>query len=588
MSLFNNPLGIKIPKQIYPSGSSFSTQPKKVEQWLNSLPKAHLGETSRQIFHALLELNRIQIAPIRRFELLTLLMPSISYVTNALKAHYVGKSFPLTGKSRKVADLAREITSESAIGFKIVVENIVTGDTEPLQNKILVASIYQAINKLSDILIHSYQIYEPCPDNVWLEVHTLYKYAARHQLHLHRQAANQGETYDTIGDLYKRILLIALVNPYQLAQGEVEKTVGVLQAWVPLCNLIRPLDPQHPRGVFAVDLSRDEPPAYLAYRNPCKEECLVLDAEGLTKHLRRYWTMIKKRQELPPPGISSDTLKRLMRGLGLLARRGFTRRGRTKQLYVTVGLVATHRFFSKQAEQQRLPSRTPNARLKDPDDSTSGRSQAQFYSIPVTHVDHQTFQPETWDLSYMAPKPGVKAVEILSGEPASTRVKPQLFSVTNESAGGYCLLGKQDSALCAQVGDVICVHEGEPRQSAQHSVCAVRWMKNIGDMMVLGIEVLAPCAEPVYARNESAKGQFLEALLLPPLKAINRAGSLLVQSLYNEGDLVTLRRNAGSQSVRFTHSEEATPSFRQFQFALADMAPAHPEALNFDTIWASL
>lgn len=589
MTLFHNPLGIKIPKQIYPSGSSFSTQPKKVELWLNSLPKAHLGETSRQIYSALLEINRIQMVPTKRVELLTLLMPSIRYVMRALKAHYVGKSFPLTGKNRKVADLAREINSECAIGFKIVVENIVTTDDVPPQNKLIGLSIYNAINSLGDILLHSYQIYETCPDSVWLEIHTLYKYAARHQLHTSRLPVEQGEAGDTIGDLYKRILLVALVNPYQLAQGEVEKTVQILKAWTPLCNLIRPIDPQHPHGYFAVDLTRDEPPAYLAYRNPCKEECLVLDAENLTKHLRNYWLSIKKRQELPPPGVSSDTLKRLLRGLGLLARRGFTRRGRTKRLHVTVGLLATHRFIRKLTEKQRAPSHPRNSdKSTGLGSNTQESSLAQFYSMPVTHADSRNSQPETWDLSYVAPKSGTKGVDTLSGANVESAGGPQLFSVTNESAGGYCLLGKQDGAMSTHVGDVICIHEGDPRQSANHSICAVRWMKNIGEMMVLGIEILAPCAEAIYTRNESATGQFLESLLLPSIPAINRSASIITQSLCNEGDLLTLRTTAGLKRVVLTHSQEVSSGFRQFEFLSADEAPAQHEALNFDTIWASL
>lgn len=582
MTLFSNPLGIKIPKQIYPSGSSFSTQPRKFEQWLNSLPKAHLGETSRQIYNALLELNRIQMAPRKRFELLALLTPSVNYVTRELKTHYVGKSFPLSDKSRKVAELAREINSECAIGYKIVVENIVSSEGEPA--KFIGVYIYNTIRKLSDILLHSYQIYEPCPDSVWLEIHTLYKYAAHNQLHTAKLPVDLGAGGDTISELYKRILLVALVNPYQLAQGEVEKTVQILEAWTPLCKLVRPIDPLDPHGSFAVDLSRDEPPAYLAYRNPCKEECLVLDATGLTKHLRHYWSLIKKRQELPPLGISSDTLKRLLRGLGLLARRGFTRRGRTKRLYITVGLIATHRFIFKLAERQAATS--PGNKSKPGSDDFQGNSRAQFYSSSVTKEEKRNVRPQLWEFTDAPEKPTSKAAP-LPPKAAGLIDGPQLFSVTNESAGGYCLLGKQESAMSTHVGDIICIHDGGP-QSQNYSVCVIRWMKNIGEMMVLGIEILAPCAEAVYSRNESATGQFLESLLLPSIPAINRSASIVMQSLYNEGDLVTLRGNDGSRRIVLNHSQEITPGFRQFQFAGADDSSADRQALNFETIWGSL
>jgi len=52
------PLDIEIPERSKAGKTSFNIRPKKVEQWLEDLPRANLGETARLLYDALLDVNQ--------------------------------------------------------------------------------------------------------------------------------------------------------------------------------------------------------------------------------------------------------------------------------------------------------------------------------------------------------------------------------------------------------------------------------------------------------------------------------------------------------------------------------------------------
>ena len=153
-----------VPEQHAQTG--METRPKQIEKWIDSLPRANVGEMAKSVFKTLYNLNRTEIPDSNRFKILELFQDPAEFLTESLKKQYLGLSFPLTPKKQQVALLAREIQSEIAIGYKIIVENSLTGQNSRINNKLLIAAVYHALQYTGYILLRSYQIYVPVPSNI--------------------------------------------------------------------------------------------------------------------------------------------------------------------------------------------------------------------------------------------------------------------------------------------------------------------------------------------------------------------------------------------------------------------------------------
>ena len=99
-----------------------------------------------------------------------------------MKKHFIGQPFPLAENNLKIAHLSREITHTLATGYKVLVMEQIAGIGRK-DKKLLITAIHRSIKLLSLVLLKAYQVYEPYPDSVWLEVHSLYRYAEDNRLH---------------------------------------------------------------------------------------------------------------------------------------------------------------------------------------------------------------------------------------------------------------------------------------------------------------------------------------------------------------------------------------------------------------------
>lgn len=592
MTLIKGPLGLSIPMQRYPTGPSFYNQPKKVEQWIAGLPRAHLGETSRLLYSALRELNQLQLAANHRLNVLEALREPTLYAVQSLCKHILGQPFPLSSKKSKIYQLIRELNNELTIGFKVVVETALgqsgcTPDTRPV-----LLGIYRALETNHLLLRSTYLCYAPYPEQIWREIHTLYRYACDHGVHAlpvpNGQAAVSGYT---IEDIYKQILLLALVNPYQLSQDDIQRIANSLRFWALSCQLIPMSQTNDLPGLFAVDLDRDEPPAYFAQLRNRQGPCLMLDTRLLAQQLRELLATPGDAVAASYPSevshLSQDTLRRMLLSWGLLSKRNFPRRGKSSHVQITLGLTSIHKFLQTRVTEDHAATPMRAAR------------RATYTAQSVPAADGRGIYPESWNLADSTSVPSIyerkqansPLMFTLGNTTDSHDRKPQLFNVTNESAGGYCLLWNQRGSAVLNVGDLVCLH---PKQDSDltPSICVVRWMKSLADRMVLGVEILSPSAEPITARILRADGNLgepLESLVLPPLAAVGRPTTLITSSLCRSGDILVLE-SAGNTLVQLTYLQQATRLFKEFQFV--GYHPEEPseseEPVGFDAIWSSL
>lgn len=582
----------------YQPGSDFDPRPNAVQKWLEHLPVTNVGETTRLLYRALCEMNAQDLALQTRYKALELLRPSVCYVLEAMKKHIVGQSFPLPEKARKVAHLSQELLGELGDGYKIVImQEIANGGHRDAG--CLTTAIQRTLRSMGHQLLKAYQIYAPYPQGVWADIHQLYEYARRHDLHLQEieDAHDPFPGSSSIENIYKQILLLALACPYRMRQGEVEQVYAKLTDWAAHSQL-QPLVPQQPaNGLFVVDLNIDEPPTYLVLRQQGGDagRSLLLDSADLAEDIRQ--ALADKRDHKPGNTLTENALRRLMLAWGVMPKRRFSRNKQHAKVSVAMGLSATHYFVGGEAAFSPAGGA--------PDD-TDYEPRPQFQAEPIHAEQGQT--PPLWEL-----EPGIQEVGAIHATAASnsfisTSIQPEEpegydareWKMINVSAGGYCLLWDSLENSRAQVGELVGLREQDEPDSFHWRLGVIRWMKsNTG--LELGVQMLSPGAVAVGARPypaTSSEPHFTRALLLPEIPSLAQPATLLMPSPpFRLGGDAIVYSHGREVKVKLTKLVENTGTFAQFQFTTLETGKRKEPTettqrsatdSEFDDLWDSI
>lgn len=255
-------LRLEIPQQAHnPTATAFAN-PARLKTWLAALPLGNANKTGHELLAALYQVNRAKLPLNHRYALLEQVRPIVADLLETLNKQYHSTPIPLAEKPRGVAELVRAMLKEMAFAYKIAILELTAAPSSEAIRNALVAATYHSVDHLSRLLVESYAIYAPEPKKLWLEVNQLYRYAE--QQGFHAIAVNPGADGNgvSVDHAYRRLLLLALANPYHLMQGETLQIYRELYDWAKACR-IQPLAMgSSAQGQLFVDLEGDAPPRY--------------------------------------------------------------------------------------------------------------------------------------------------------------------------------------------------------------------------------------------------------------------------------------------------------------------------------------
>lgn len=584
MTSNKRPLGLITPEhRSSPNASSFPTSPKKLEEWISALPRAHVGETGRLVFAALSQMNRLDISPEMRFSALEQLVEPVDYVVNSSKKHFVGQAFPLSPKAAKVVALAQTMYAELAVGYKIIIEDMLSKSHSISKNRGFIASIFRAVSYLNTVLNYCYITYQPAPRGYWLELHKLYYFAVSVGIH-HLGQSDIGRPNETIEEQYKRALLMALVNTYQQSQEDITAIQNSLGHWTPFCDLDVLHDPANPSGIVIISLDADEPPTYAAFAKEVTGQCLVLNSERLAHHLS---ILISGASTTPTP-LSAVLLQRVATAWCSVPKRSYRRRQAGTSAKVILGLSSVHAFLTKLYARSRPTQRDQSDR--------SLLFRASFSGHGVSsNADGSGAYPDILDF-YDGASSSVSIGEDGSFNRTTAAYNlntsetkesdEESFVITNESAGGYCLSGTPTTSGSIKVGEILYMQQQGP--NGIYNICVVRWMRRDRERLVLGVEILAPHAEPVTLKLSARDAAAVSGLLFPASPVMNQPATIVSSATFHPGQTAQLKQQKGEKEIQIEEILQSTRTFKQYQFKESVEQPTVEDEANFDSIWSSL
>ncbi|SDJ28149.1 molecular chaperone [Pseudomonas indica] len=591
---------LRVPTPTQPSLSFCDATPRDLKRWLDGLPKANIGETARQLYQGLVELNQLVTPSTNRLQLLELLRPEVHFVCQHLERHFLNQAIVLDDRPRKVANLCQALQNHLALGYKLIISRTAQRFTRE-RAQLLTIALQRASHSLCGPLVRSNQLYCPVPEGLWLELHQIYQIARSHDLHrlVVRDPLARHTQGLSVEQTYLVALLLGCARCNQMRQQGIARLADMLEIW---CSLARLQSPDAPTSLFLVAPQVDGPPRYRSlFQNEPRDNLLGMNPEPLVDAIKEYLLLTpedrpKARLQVPE-GFSLDLLQHLSSAWGDISERTFQRNPGQGTLTLCIGMTALHYF---------LAGRRPFADVL--------KQEAQPVQFkPVTggpDIWSKAFdaQPQTqWEaglpleeIEYKVEKPGTATVSNAGQEENHPTYE---LPIVNHSPGGYCLAWPKEVPGQLQAGELLGVQD-TPGQD--WSVAVVRWIRQVrGGGTQMGIELIAPQAQPCglqLVRKTEQSSQYLRALLLPEISAISRPSTLITPRLpFQEGSKVMINLHGDERRAVLSQRQTSTGSFSQFEYREVDRSltergtpvtaqgtQASSGEEDFDSLWKSL
>ncbi|BAN50928.1 hypothetical protein [Metapseudomonas resinovorans] len=599
---------LRVPTPSKQSLSFCGATPRELKGWIAHLPKANLGETARQLYQAMVELNQLETPCENRLQLLELMRPEIYFVCQHLERHFLSQSIVLDERPRKVANLCQALQNHLAIGYKlIVVQESPRPSRDRERVQLLAIALQRAVHSLNGPLIRSNQLYCPVPEGLWLELHQLYQLAQGRQLH--RVTVRDPLARHTQGLSVEQTYLVALLlgcsRCNQMRQNGIARLAEVLEPWSALVSL-QPAD--LPSSLFAVAPQLDGPPRYKSLFSEADPRTLLgFDPLPLVDAIKEYLLLPAEQRGqsrlLMPEGLSVDLLQHLSSAWGDISERTFQRNPGQGSLTLCIGMSALHFYLAGSrpfSEVLKIPLDIGQAVF----DSVAKPVAKDVWSKAFDAQPNQGWQPgmPLEEIEYTRP------VAESNAQPTQASAAPESYptfsvAVVNHSPGGYCLSWPKEVPSQLQAGELLGVQD-IPGQG--WSIAVVRWIRQVrGGGTQMGIELVAPQAQScgvLLLRKGEQNSHYLRALLLPAIGAISRPATLITPRLpFQEGNKVQINLHGDEHRAVLTRRLTSTGSFNQFEYRIFEQ-PTPPQGKpvtapgsqspggeeDFDSLWKSL
>jgi hypothetical protein len=575
--------------------TDFNTQPRVVKRWLDALPIAHIGETSRQLYIAMRDVNQEENVPVKhRFNFLEGIAEPLNMILPELHKHYVGKPLPLSKKRRKIADLYTQLLRQSILGYQQVIARAIDLNRFGWK-KVVTTSVHRIFHYSGLLLLNQRLLYQPYQKGLWLQLYWLYQMVESYKLLNAKVACRYlpGKK-STLSAEFNKLLLHSLLAPNLFRPQELEEVLNNMDSWIDTIITAKQRPSEHDQ-TYAFTLDTDIPPGLMASNLNISEnpeiDVRYLNLTPLLQYLNHLLTQAK-------PGVDQIHLTRhqvisrrslllLLNNWGRPTSRDGERRLIQGQAEVAIGISAIHYIIAegrqepqRESEEQILVS-APDSFISmhtDPKKSDNSLSALGFTTDRDVHTD-------IWESAYFEPEPTPLAWT------ESIRMKVYSYlnaKVLNISKGGFCIALPYDGVENIQTSDLVVIRG----KRGEWQLGEIRWL-------------LCPSNAPIRAGIQKHSTEVLPALLqvqsknnpVQPIKCLigrNDTGNIvflpnLPFSLADKNMLLEV--NGESRRFKLDEQLYATPvgSAFYFNWHKTQENPTTKAASNaYESIWAKL
>lgn len=507
------------------------TSPKRIQELISSLPQHNHRASARMLLDELANLNRQQFPVDVRLTALELYRPTIINAAHGLSRQYCHQSLPLQETAKSQAELAQQLFTELAIGYK----QAILAEEDRLfsigDNDQLALLLHRALDALGRLLRIHHLTYSPPATGVWSELHLLYLHALQLSLQNLPLPDEHGES--SINLVYKHALLLSLAAPSRMNSVDIEWVIEYLDHFANLAQLHPLGNPDSTAGLFLVHLKSDRPPIPLAKntREADPRTDILLITIELARQVHHHISQLQAKTrpiilDLPDAAMVDqryqDMLQRLLKQWGNPPKRIFNRAEKNSPINMCVGMLAIHYFLGLESSKKTKPPAAAETMVT-----------VSFANSSIDNGGGTMFKSARW-------------------------------VVVNESPGGLALSKSSVPQGSLRIGELLGLKQ---EQSARWGLAIVRWAANEeSGPLQIGAQMIAPSAKNVTLQA-SDLAQAERALLLPELATLKQPATLITaRGVYRPARTLQLEEEGEIFDILLTRLVERTNNIERFQF----------------------
>lgn len=567
---------------------------EEVIKWRAALPMADTGAAAKKLYIALNELNKTELDPIERFNIIELFRQANRSICTTLKRHYTEQSEPLTQQKLMIANLRQTLLTEMADNYKIILEDLANKtEKSPEDNEMFTTVICRILYYFNAILLCRYQLYSSIPEKLWQEIYILYKLARKNKILTDKvKCEMSANNTTTILTAYTKIILLSATDPYQWRQKEQYSINKAIDMWSVFPTILENSQiPVKKTGIYIIDLDKDIAPIdYSFKRDPITSSCIAMDLAKNVKHLKHLLLKIHNNElqaKIEHPGdpefsVTISTITKLIKIWSQEISRETQRFPITAQIKVTFGLAATHFYVNNKKNFNPRPDNLSIIESKP----IVGATKNRVISLPIFEIEDEdedenakeTAEEEKKEESTENNADTEKAKNQMSVEnidivAEKNPVYPVYeYNIENISPNGFCIHIGEGKFPPFQAGEIMAFKNSNESESTPWSVGAVRWIKSPKEgSFQIGIELVSPYAKAAgiqMLRDNQPAGLLLRCLIIPESPDTKIPSTLLTPNLPLHTNKVMLYLGE-EQGVKTTLVKELedTGSYHQYIYS---------------------
>ena len=251
----------------------FDIRPAAVKKWVEELPLGSTGESSKQLYHALRQVNQQQNSLEHQLEFLETIAPTLTLLYPRLSKYFTDVSLPLGTKTQNVIHITTSLFTEILLGYQTILRTLITkkpfGWKKPFSFALHHTFIYS-----SQILYTQRLTYQSTAKGTWHEVFWCYQQAANIKLlnKSHRNCADKQEK-TSIEYEFKKLLLLSLLSANDLGQKNMQAVHNLMPLWIKNSDLLVN-EPDEKETCFTLNLLSDVPPYLIGTRKDSTKQTI--------------------------------------------------------------------------------------------------------------------------------------------------------------------------------------------------------------------------------------------------------------------------------------------------------------------------
>lgn len=507
------------------------TSVAEAKDWLAALPLTNVGFAHTALLRAVQQLAPLQIPALERLKILEHLRAAIYELQTEIIARVATKPLPHAKSELEAVHNARQLWEALSRNYQKCLQAQIDAD-ETMQSHAAFV-VQRCVRTLTAEMLSYYSFYEPVRPGLWLQLHTLYHYAESQQFADKnvKESRNPATSAETVKSAYVRALLIALADPYHFSARQLFELDGWLDKWSLRVNISMNAGKDDSGIPVAIDLKADRGATVAFERPDVDSRYLSLDRVG--RSVRKRIKFLRDGGDPAEIGLRKDPAKGEYEQFlaYIYAQWCESKPGRACDRHAASSTVDI--CFGAAAAYFYINGEQPFA----PPDRKSQVSDAALRDIQIFgHVSQRSLKRAQEEAGF----------------------ELEAWRGVNESALGFCVRREIDQGGRIHHRQLLALR---PPDTEQFVLGSIQWTKVNGDLLELGLELLAGVPRPVAARQAgiggSAHGKYVEAFKLPEVSATKSPPRLILPAgWFRAARIVHLMDDDEKESVKLSELVE--------------------------------